>query len=63
MMAYVTEQIHILKDLCVLPRKDPREKELRSLLSDKSEIQIENMLHDLKCGFITLDKFLERHGA
>ena len=60
---YVTEQIHILKDLCVLPRKDPREKELRAILKGKSEAKVDIMLHDLKCGFVTLDKFLERHGA
>lgn len=66
-------KINLLYELCILRTrfnkfgkkvtKDAREAPLRDiLLGCKSELEIDNVVHDIVCGNKTLNKFLAQHG-
>lgn len=63
--AEVNEQIQVLNEMQILKKKghkhDIREKRVRKILmTAQTDIQLENMLRDLKHGNIMLNNWLER---
>ena len=68
MVLLVREKIRVLYELHILKKKgrrhDVRERRVRKILSTaKTETQLDNMIHDVVWGNITLDKWLMRKEA
>lgn len=62
MTNYINEKIEILRDLCILrPNAKRQESAIRDILGDcRTEIQIDQLLHNVLCGKETLKELIAR---
>ena len=64
-MNTIETQIEILHDLCIINRRAKKKTEavFNILKACKNEYEIEQKLHDVKCGDKDIDTFIKQYGS